>query len=99
LESSVLAGRAPLSHDLIPRTCYIRCSGIHMLLRIGFRLAGIQPGERFFTLLGQLSAHDEISTDLSSYAEDLSDGAFNVYRIATWIYGPQAARHRLKRHG
>jgi hypothetical protein len=99
LESSIQGGRTPLRPELIPRTCYIRCSGIHMLLRIGFRLAGIDPGERFFTLLGQLSAHDEISTDLSSYAEDLGDGAFNVYRIATSIYGPQAAKQRLKRHG
>ncbi|MBB5957309.1 hypothetical protein FHS29_003902 [Saccharothrix tamanrassetensis] len=99
LETDILAGRTPLHPDLIPRTCYIRCSGINMLVRIGFRLAGIQPDEEFFALLGQLSAHDEISTDLASYEEDLEDGAFNVYRLANWIYGPQAAEHHLRRHG
>jgi hypothetical protein len=99
LETDILAGRTPLRPELIPSTCYIRCSGINMLVRIGFRLAGIQPDEKFFTLLGQLSAHDEISTDLASYEEDLNDEAFNVYRLATWIYGPQAAEHHLRRHG
>jgi hypothetical protein len=99
LESSILDGRTPLNSELIPRSCYSRCSGVNLLLRIGFRLAGIQPDERLFWLLRQLSAHDEISTDLSSYAEDLGEGQFNVYRLAIWIYGPQAAGHALKRHG
>jgi hypothetical protein len=98
LESSILEGRTPLTPEIIPNTCYIRCSGINLLLRIAFLLAGVQPGDKFFALLGQLSAHDEISTDLATYAEDLSEGFFNVYRLATWIHGPQAAKQHLKRH-
>lgn len=99
LESSILAGRTPLRAELIHRTCYSRCSGAILLLRIGFRLAGIQADEMLFTLVRHLSAHDEISTDLPSYVEDLSEGLFNVYRLSTWIYGPQAAKHHLKQQG
>lgn len=99
LESSILAGTTPLVGDLIQRTCYSRCSGATLLLRIGWRLAGLRPDERFFTLVRHLSAHDEISTDLPSYAEDLSEGMFNVYRLATWMYGPRAAQRELQRQG
>jgi hypothetical protein len=97
LESSILEGRTPLRDELIHRTCYSRCSGATLLLRFGCRLAGIQPDERLFTLVRHLSAHDEISTDLPSYGEDLSEGLFNVYRLSTWIHGPQAAKHHLER--
>ncbi|MCX2951524.1 hypothetical protein [Lentzea sp. NEAU-D7] len=99
LESSIMEGRAVLDADLIQRTCYSRCSGATLLLRIGYRLAGIRPDERLFTLVRHLSGHDEISTDLPSYAEDLQEGLFNVYRLSTWIYGPEAAKHHLKRQG
>lgn len=99
LESDILAGRTPLRGDLIHRSCYLRCSGATLLLRIGFSLAGIRAGEQFFTLVRHLSAHDEISTDLPSYAEDLSEGLFNVYRLSTWMYGPETAKHHLRRQG
>lgn len=99
LESSILAGRTALAGDLIQRTCYSRCSGATLLLRIGCRLAGVRPGEQFFTLVRHLSAHDEISTDLPSYAEDLSEGMFNVYRLSTWMYGPHSARQELQQRG
>lgn len=99
LESSILAGAVPLVGDLIQRSCYSRCSGALLLLRIGCRLAALEPDEQFFGLVRHLSAHDEISTDLPSYAEDLDEGMFNVYRLSTWIYGPQAAKQELQREG
>jgi hypothetical protein len=99
LESDILAGRTPLHGDLVQRSCYSRCSGATLLLRIGFRLAGIEAGERFFALVRHLSAHDEISTDLPSYAEDLEEGMFNVYRLAIWTHGPKEARHHLEQQG
>ncbi|MEW2515378.1 hypothetical protein [Streptomyces sp. NPDC046870] len=99
LESDILAGRTPLRAELIAETCYSRCSGATLLLRIGCRLAGLDPDERFFTLVRHLSAHDEISTDLPSYTEDRDEGMFNVFRLATWVYDPPEAGHHLKRHG
>ncbi len=99
LESDILAGRLPLRAELIPDSCYSRCSGATLLLRIGCRLADLRPDERFFTLVRHLSAHDEISTDLPSYAEDLEEGMFNVFRLATWVYGTQDAADHLKKQG
>ncbi|MFC9876326.1 hypothetical protein [Nocardia salmonicida] len=97
LESAIMEGQEPLDATLIERTCYLRCSGGTLLLRVGCALAEIDYDEHLFTLIGHMSAHDEISTDLPSYQQDIDEGQFNVYRLATWVYGPDTAEINLRR--
>lgn len=96
LESDIMEGRIEPSAELIERTCAIRCSGATLLLRIGCRLVGLDYDEHLFTLIRHVSGHDEISTDLPSYEQDLAEGQFNVYRLATWVWGPSTARQHLQ---
>ncbi len=97
LESAIMEGREPLTADLIERTCYLRCSGGTLLLRIAFALAGVQYSDDLFVLIGHMSAHDEINTDIPTYKQDIDEGQFNVYRLATWVYGSATAEDNLRR--
>jgi hypothetical protein len=96
LETSIMAGHTTLTADLIRSTCYPRSADLALLLRFACRLAGLQPDDEFLQLMRHVVAFGEIRGDLNSYTDDVADNSFNVYRLSTWAFGPDAAAARLR---
>jgi hypothetical protein len=65
----------------IARSCYGRSSDLRLLLRFGHRMARIPEHQGYFDLLRHSHAMGEIRDDLSTYAKDVAQNSFNVYRL------------------
>jgi hypothetical protein len=84
-----------LTPDLVRAACRLRSSDVVVLIRMLGKLAGVDC-DGLLTLLRPWLVLWEVDDDLTSYAEDVAAGTFNVLDLYVRMHGPELAATRLR---